>query len=351
MPDSHQSTKKCGSCGRVFATDAEFLKETSRWRMCNRGNLYFSCSCDSTLVLPNGKFTWFSRTKLMSPEANSLFNQLQKRTQLPYIPHYVFEVQSELANAHASSARLAELIAQDPLLQKETLRIANLVNTNSDSTIESLEHAITFIGHKTLSEIVLIAGIKTFSLKTYSYSAHVFWEESFLTGLIAESLALRFASHIIPHNAFLGGTLANIGKFVGAFYLPKEIDQIHNSLLESTRTKYTWQDAEQKYNAPSHCLLGEIAVAIWGLPPFVSECVTFHHLPDTAMPLSESESLRLVEIAAIANQLSHLLLGRPYRCEKKIIDEASKKIRKSPPLESLLDEFAGFKKAAELINF
>jgi hypothetical protein len=73
----------CGKCKREFAGERDLLTETTRWRMCAKGNLWFHCSCGATLTLPKGKYEFFSPAMAMSDKARSVFAKLQRREDIP----------------------------------------------------------------------------------------------------------------------------------------------------------------------------------------------------------------------------------------------------------------------------
>ena len=66
--------KKCKSCGREFRSERDFFENTSRWTICSQNNLWFDCSCESTLMLTKGKYPWYSPDKHMGIESSSVFN-------------------------------------------------------------------------------------------------------------------------------------------------------------------------------------------------------------------------------------------------------------------------------------
>lgn len=342
-------TKTCNCCGRNYVDSEDFLNNTSRWRMCDKGMLYFNCSCKSTMVLPKGSYSWYTPNLIMRPEALSLFNLLQAKAKLPYIPHHVLEMQRVLSEKNSSLQELSAIADKDPLLAREILAIANAAKLDPDAKISSLEHAIAYIGNDTLSEIVLLAAIKACSLNTYYYTSKVFWEESFLVGVLAEQIVKQHAKHLEPYKAFLGGVFCNLGKFVAAFYIPELTDSIHLELQRTRAERLTWQDAEKIKGAPSHCLLGEIGAALWGLPEYVCDANAHHHSLQHLQSAETDGPPSLGEIIALSNQLSHIAEHRAFRQDCELYSTIVHRLKGNfLDTELLLKDYPALKKRASL---
>lgn len=79
--------KRCSLCSNIFETADDILNKGNRIRICSFGNLWFNCSCDSTLFIPKGKFEWFSADKLMSGEAREIYKKHDLLEKIPKIHH------------------------------------------------------------------------------------------------------------------------------------------------------------------------------------------------------------------------------------------------------------------------
>ena len=87
----------------------DFLHDTSRWRICDRQNLWFNCSCQSTNMIIKGKYDWYSPDMQMSDGAKSVFNQIPTIKELPHVPSYVMELQQLIAQENTTSKQLADV--------------------------------------------------------------------------------------------------------------------------------------------------------------------------------------------------------------------------------------------------
>ncbi len=311
--------KKCLCCGRIYKSESDYLNGTSRWRTCSQKNLWFTCSCGSTLILLKKHYCSFVPPGPVSSQAASIIAQLSAKQELPYLSTAIMEFQSLLSSGLETPAHLAVALKKDPVLAAEVLEIANNLKVPTGQKIGSLEHAIVYVGHKTLSEIVLVAGTKLLKFKTKHYSQEIFWQEAFVSAAIAESLGLRLNWKQNLDELFLAAALANIGKVVGAIAFPGEIDRIWRIVSTSNPEGQgrTWLQAETEIHGIGHRILGEIGAVTWGFPLSIIETAMDHHrLPLIGLG---AEAPTILEIASFANQAAHRLLGHEWRIEKDVL--------------------------------
>ena len=309
--------KVCATCKRVFKEEKDFFKDTAQWRLCNAGNLWFNCKCGSTLMLPKGKFPWYSPTLQLSDAASIVFNRIAKENKIPYLPTAILQIQEKLANPDIDIKDLALAVRQEPLIAAEMVKMAeNLKSFRSGDKIpiKSIEHAITYIGRKSLQDLVITSSLKAIKLTTKSFKAEEFWEQSFLTASIAENLAVKFQQQNQKDKIYLAACLCNIGKILLAYFFPDDMDKIYDH-VNGLKTMTTWEHAEEQLGVLSHCILGEIASAFWGLPHFVMDVARYHH--KDAQPIAAVGKSEIVDIVAFANAFAHWVLLEPHRIDEE----------------------------------
>lgn len=342
---SGKPLKVCNTCNREFMNEQDFLKDTSRWRICERGNLWFNCICNSTNMIIKGKFPWYSPDMTLSDSAKSVFNTLPALVELPHLPTSVMELQQLIREDNTSSSQLAKVSKKDPLIASNILKIANNLKASSNSaTIESLEHAISYIGLNSLSDIVLTASIKAFPFETKTFDSVTFWDESFLTGRIAEHLSKKFTPHLIADEVYLAGALANVGKVVLAICCPEEADKIAED-CKNPKKLTSWRQGEKNHGSHDHSILGEIAASFWGLPEYIMTAASYHHqLPEEGTSLAEKE---IVDIVRLANQLTHWISLEPNKIEQEVLDASATSFGlSSRELDQLAEDLMQFRMSA-----
>ncbi len=321
----------------------DFLHNTSRWRICDRQNLWFNCECQSTNMIIKGKYDWYSPEASLSDHAKSIFNQLPSIKQLPHVPSYVMELQQLIQNENTNSRQIANVAKKSPILASNILKIANNQCGVRGAQIESLEHAISYVGLSSLKDMILIAVLNTFKFSCKVFNADVFWESSFITGRISEYLARTFSPKILPDEAYIAGTLCNVGKIVVAIIDPDLADKI-TSDMQNVKVLGSWRSGEKRYGAFDHCILGEIGAVFWGFPDYVIDAISFHH----KMPQSLIQShFSIGDIVAFANQLSHWVQLVPHQMDERLLDALYEKFSLTPQqAEKMVEELMPLKEVA-----
>ncbi len=326
-------TKACKTCGRVYAKEADYLRNTSRWRMCDAGHLWFNCSCESTILIPNGKFAWYSPQKMMSDQAASVFNSIPNIKTLPHLPSSVTRLQAVLSEPNATAHQITVALRENAFLATDILKAANQMKSQRAKPIESLEHALTYVGRATVSELATLASFKQFHFKSTLFTPEDFWGHSLVNARVAEIVANKFSTALNADQVFLAGSLCNIGKLVYALCNPESVDQVQR-IVSDIKTQTDWRNVEKEKNIIDHSILGEIACALWGLPDFVRNSCIGHHQP----PSQESPPT-LTDVICLANQITHWVRLEPARIDKNLLGMHQTKLGLNQyDLEKLIDE-------------
>ncbi len=321
-------SKQCETCKRVFASESDFLANTTRWRICDQKNLWFNCNCGSTLMIKKGKFDWYNPAKTLSQPAAGLFNQLSSLQNLPHVSMTVMEIQESLQKPDVDIPKLSKKVRRDPIMAAELLETANNLKSSRDpedrTKIDSIEHAIMYVGKSAFSDLVMTISLKSFAISTQLFDADRFWKESFITAELAEIIASKWGGEIVRDEVYISGALCNIGKIVGALSTPSVIDKIE-TMVSNPKTLCSWTQAEALLKTASHTILGEIGGALWGLPKYVLEGIASHHGSSMtwlkAPAKRDFPKLEMWECVALANQISHWILLRPSRMDQALLNQ------------------------------
>lgn len=307
--------KVCNTCKRVFKTIDNFLENTERWRICDQGHLWFNCNCGSTNIIIKGKYDWYDPETLLSQDSRSIFNLLGGLKELPHVPTYVMKIEQLIDDETTSSADLAKAIKQAPIFAAKILNAVNSSKFAKHEKIEGLEHAITYIGRNYIKDYILVAILNTFEFKTKDFSPKIFWEQAFLTGVLAEFIGKKVGSHIDSGQLYVAGALANLGKIVQAMISPKETDELYK-MINTPDSLATWERGEKILAIPKHTLLGEIGGVFWGIPPYIIKGIMHHSISPECIKNHDEFTL----IIALANQLSHWILLQPHQSGEEQVE-------------------------------
>ncbi len=314
MEDTSQAIMDCKNCGRRYFNTEDFLAHTSRWRVCTEGHLWFNCACESTNVILKGKHDWYQPFAHLSQGAESIFNQIPSLSELPRLPTSVMELLQLIDDENASSQTLAQVARQDPLLSARILRIAENQSIRNQGKLKSLAHAISLVGRNHLKEITLIAAISSVETKTRVFSTDVFWDHSLTIGRIAEHLTKHFAPIFADEEAYITGSVCNLGKLILAICRPDIADRFQTE-VDDFHTLGPWTEAENRHTGYQHTIVGEIGAALWGLSEASTEAIQSHHSIDESHPNSDP---KLFELIGLANQFAHWIWLQPHQMDREL---------------------------------
>lgn len=283
----------------------------------------------------------------MSAPARSVFNSLAGKDQIPYVPSVVLEISHLLEKNEMDVAAISQLLRSEPIMSAFLLATANNLKHSSGTKITSIQHAIVYVGKKTLSELVQLSGLTSFQSNAARYPQKRFWRESQLAGFATEQVARNFAPEVEHDLAFLAGSLANIGKLLASILYPDDVDEVVRRQADP-KTVANWRAHEP--SATDHTILGEIASVLWGLPDFVRDaCARHHDLSKLFRPSGPNSTPNLVDVTAVGVQLAHWIDLEAYQIEKGILEAFRAKVGIE---EAELDTFAaGLTQRARSLQF
>lgn len=328
------SSLTCQTCGREYHNQNDYLRDTTRFRICTEGHLWFECSCHSGLVLQKGQFSWYTPQDRMSPEASEVFNTVSQLKKTPLMSSASVKLQAQIHDDAVSSKELESSLRRTPKVALQVLSSANHLKPAGVGEITHLEHAVSYLGRSILADLVMAASIQEFQFQTKSFSQDQYWQEAYMTGAIAEYIARNYAPNINKDEAYLAGCLCNVGKVLLAICMPDIADELHHK-SNHPQAPQNWCQSEKQLNSISHSILGEVAGALWGFPDYLIHAIGNHHklpnqvrtLLDMNLMFDEPEEAqtekgpKLQEIIALANQYSHWVLLQPHRIDHDLLEQ------------------------------
>lgn len=303
--------KTCNVCKRIFVTESDFFRRTSRFRICSRGHLYFNCSCDGTLMIPHGKYRWFDPRQVLPEGAAALWDTYKHLRDLPSMPAVCLEAQAALDRPDSDLAEIVQIIRTDPYFAARILAVADVARPKSSAPIRNLTEALAILGRKRVRELAALTGVSQMSFRTSAYTLPIHLKRSLLTGLITEHLCERSPerSSCDKDKLFVAGAMADVGKIVSAVAFPEATDSVYKH-TQAVENPMTWVQAEKVESTVSHIALGELACAVWGLPPEALEACTSHNDP-ISLPeekLQNREPYSIGDIVTFANVLGKYVI-------------------------------------------
>lgn len=256
--------------------------------------------CDPEALIESLGRTLTMRELVQQPALRELLGRVGH---LPAAPRVYAELSRRLEDPNASVEQLGRLVAEDPALTIQVLRIANSAYFGRDLGVTNVELAAARLGTRLLRGIVLAAEVfERLPVPASALSVEELQQHSSLVARIASSLEPRAAW---KDDAFTAGILHDVGKLVVASRLPDLWREIETTANASARPAH---EVELELLGVDHGTLGACLLGMWGLPNGVVEAVHRHHRVSLAGDLTLDPALAV----ALADRLAHDL-GRAGR--------------------------------------
>lgn len=210
----------------------------------------------------------------------------------------------EICNTPSTSANdLNRVIALDPVLTGQVLKLINSAYYSLPNQINSLTRAIIMLGINTVKNLALsTAVLGTMGRETSfrSLSMDAFWTHSLCVGVMAKALASRKGiPGMMQEEFFVAGLLHDLGKIPLNNCFAEEYRQ---ALELSTIEQGSLSRAEEMLLGFDHSLAGKMIADKWQLNLALTEMLRFHHLPEKA----SENNRQLVAVVALANAYANL---------------------------------------------
>jgi putative nucleotidyltransferase with HDIG domain len=215
-------------------------------------------------------------------------------------------------DANASADDLRVVIERDPALAARILKVANSSLFGFSRRIDTLRHAISLLGFRSVRNLVLGASMKEV-FKRFGLPERLLWEHATRAGAVAASLTDHPAIDIDREEAFVVGLLHDLGKIALLNAAPDEYAQVVARVYSDG---VSFVEAERDVFGFDHAQLGALVAEKWKLPPRLESAIRLHHTPEAlaGLPL---EDRRLTALASVTTTLcTRLGVGRraPVEC-------------------------------------
>ena len=190
-------------------------------------------------------------------------------------PHILGKLLDICNNPEGSTDELAEIIRIDAALTSRVIMAANSVAFAIAEPIDSVQRALTLLGHDRVKTMVLTLSIQQLfsglipSQKEFVCNA---WLDSLYCAVFAEDIA-RTLEYEFPRDAYLAGLLHDFGQIV---FDAKHHEQYMDVISQDTEAAVI--NKEILKFGTSHPELGADIIERWpSLSMTVADAVRFHH--------------------------------------------------------------------------
>jgi HD-like signal output (HDOD) protein len=209
----------------------------------------------------------------------SLKELTQYIDRFPTLPRLALGAAEALDDPDCDLRRVADLIALDPVLAAQVIRMANSALFAGTARTDSLVTAISRLGlRETHNTVMTVAVMNTIPSLPEPLSVHDFWTQGLGTALCSKHMA-KGLGYTNAAQAYLGGLVHSLGEaYLAIFFTDR-----YRKALDAAQTNKTPKEVaiaeEFKIGHPDLCAR---ILRKWNFRKAVTEAVKFHLTPDLA---------------------------------------------------------------------
>lgn len=218
---------------------------------------------------------------------------------LPTIPAVIQRLERALLDDSSSTDAICRIIAEDPSLTTNILKLANsVIYAARGARISSIKIAVARIGLREVNRLCkLLSVIKTFRNFGSNIDHRLFWKHSLFTAMAARYIYQQCSTDkAFEDDVYVGGLLHDIGLLILDQYFPAPFREIE-TLFKQQKTISFW-DTENQIIGTDHGEIGAFVLQGWNLSTNVVQIVSFHHHPEQCGAASLEVS-RVVQLADV----------------------------------------------------
>jgi len=216
-----------------------------------------------------------------SPDAIDLSGISTASERIQPIPQVALKVLRMLDEGNYFINAIADEIRKDQVICARTIQLCNSAMFSKKREIETLEHALIFLGPDILAKSVIESYIKEFfkqSAHGYSLCMGGIYHHAVGTAKIAEKLS-RLTDTVSPSLAYTGGLLHDIGKVVLDQYVAAGFPLFYREMFQGA----DFLKSERTHLGVDHTVIGAQLAERWSFPETLREVIAYHHSPEKAI--------------------------------------------------------------------
>lgn len=221
----------------------------------------------------------------------------EKASEIFVLPDAVTRLKECMDDSAASMDDIADIIAFDPGLSAQLLKVANSALYRFPNKIETISKAVQVIGTRSAYDLALAYGVSnTFSdVESKIIDLDKYWEQSVSCGLLAKYFAegkrIREAERL-----FVAGLLHNIGELVVVSMAPKAAQR-----CLAYNARVTPAQLQQAILGFTYAELSAHLIEQWGIPSSIFAPIGQVHSPALTEHNLDAQILQLSYVLALDN--------------------------------------------------
>jgi HD-like signal output (HDOD) protein len=230
-------------------------------------------------------------------------------TDLPAPPNGAIRIVRACSDPDIDGRQLARIVANDPVLTAELLRVANSAYFGLANQVRSVLRAVTVLGHRALRNLVLCISMRD-ALRVDAvpgFDIDAYWEDALRRAVCARAVAGM--AGLDGDECFTAGLLQDFGLLVLLYLMPEQVG--HWQAL-ATADPARRRELELELFQTTHDEVGLLLANNWDLPSDLALAMGRHHRGPSED--ADREHRLLCHLCTCADWMA-----AAYRCDDKRI--------------------------------
>ncbi len=211
---------------------------------------------------------------------DSIWEKVISESQLISLPEVYLKLQQVINSEDYAMADVVEIISMDPAITARLLRMVNSSFFGLATKIDTINHAINYLGTQQVHDLVLSTSIaQTFSeMSNPDFNLHVFWQQSVYSAIAARELA-TMCNVLNSERLFVSGLLRDVGHLMMYQSIPEQMQQAQDV---AHKQQVSLAKAEQLLFDFDFARVGASLLQHWNLPTSLTEAIQYQLTPGKA---------------------------------------------------------------------
>ncbi len=268
--------------GRTAEKALEILKKEGIEIEKSETGGFFTCSLSLNMstwkceIEPAGFDRQDETQPVATPSLDNIHTAMEK---IQPIPQVALKVLRLIGEGAYDIDKISEEVRKDQVITAKTLKLCNSAMFTKKKNVETLDHALVFLGQDLLVKLVISAAIESyFSQCTLGYSLCKggIYHHAIGTAITAEKIA-ELTGRANPSIAYTAGLLHDIGKVVLDQYITGIYPLLYRELYKTGKDIIS---AEKKILKTDHTEIGGYLAEKWSFPKSLTDVIKHHHHPE-----------------------------------------------------------------------
>ena len=232
------------------------------------------------------------------------------------MPQTVFKVREIIADPKSSFKELSEILETDQAMAARVLKIANSAYYGLSGKISSIQHASVVLGHKTLGEIMTMAGTSGLlgnRLKGYGLEAGDLWRHSLGVAFGSKIIATK-KNPPLANDAFAAGLIHDAGKLILDRHILERKEAFEEFMADGQQS---FLNAEKQILGFDHSEIASEVCKSWRVPQTLTIPIRYHHYPSQSKGDTLAYIVHMADAIAMMTGLGLGIDGLLYQMDDK----------------------------------